>query len=61
MAWMTDMRYSASSFAASSSGWCSFHTIAFNASLAMPVGPGDFPFAMWRMAAETSGRVGAAA
>eukprot|EP00957_Ditylum_brightwellii_P063506 4820607-Ditylum_brightwellii.AAC.1 len=61
MAWMTDARYSVSSFAASSSGWCSFHTIAFKASLVMPVGPGVLPFAMRRMAAETSGRVGAAA
>eukprot|EP00957_Ditylum_brightwellii_P091714 6983557-Ditylum_brightwellii.AAC.1 len=60
MAWMTDTRYFASSFTASSSGWCSFHTIAFTASLVMPVGPGVLPFAMRRMAAVISERVGVA-
>eukprot|EP00957_Ditylum_brightwellii_P117725 8980699-Ditylum_brightwellii.AAC.1 len=61
MAWMTDTRYSASSFTASSSGWCSFHTIAFKASLVMLVGLGALPFAMQWMAAVTSERVGTAA
>eukprot|EP00957_Ditylum_brightwellii_P037619 2844923-Ditylum_brightwellii.AAC.1 len=61
MAWMTDARYFTLSFTASFSGWCSFHTIAFKASLVMPVGPGALPFSMWQMAAVTSERVGAAA
>eukprot|EP00957_Ditylum_brightwellii_P142368 10846259-Ditylum_brightwellii.AAC.1 len=61
MAWTTDARYSASSFTVSSSGRCSFHAMAFNASLVMPDGLGALPFAVRRMVAVTSGREGVVA